>query len=129
MAYKKATLVKNALKAIEEHNLMFRDDINTYIGICRTTFYGHKLDEVDSINSALQKNRVSTKVKLRTNWEKSKAPALQIALMRLICDDDERKKLSMRYNEITGKDGSNLFGDIDEKEAQKIAEKIAKADA
>ena len=36
---------------------------------------------------------------MRSKWYKSNSPALQLALMKLICTDEERKKLAMQYSE------------------------------
>jgi hypothetical protein len=38
---------------------------------------------------------------MRSKWYKSNAPALQMALMKLIATPDELRKLSMSYNENT----------------------------
>jgi hypothetical protein len=34
---------------------------------------------------------------MRKNWKDSSAPALQMALMKLICTPEERKMLSMQH--------------------------------
>jgi len=46
----------------------------------------------------LEVNRTELKVSMRSKWYKSNAPALQMALMKLICTDEERIKLSMTHN-------------------------------
>jgi hypothetical protein len=47
----------------------------------------------------LETNRVELKVSMRSKWYKSNAPALQMALMKLIANPDELKKLAMNYTE------------------------------
>lgn len=104
----KDLLEAKALKAIDEHNLMFVGDIWAFIGISRATFYnGYHLDKLDSIKGALDKNKITTKSNLKAKWYKSQNPTLQIALMRLISEDDERKKLSQQYHDVTS-DGKEV---------------------
>ena len=40
---------------------------------------------------------------MRSKWYKSNAPALQMALMKLICTDEERMKLSINHIDHTSK--------------------------
>ena len=51
----------------------------------------------------LETNRTTLKVSMRSKWYTSNAPALQMALMKLICSDDERQKLSMTHIDHTTK--------------------------
>jgi len=48
------------------------------------------------------------KITLRQKWYDSDNATLQMALMRLVCTDDERRKLAINYTELTAKDGKNL---------------------
>jgi hypothetical protein len=41
---------------------------------------------------------------MRSKWYTSNAPALQMALMKLIASPEELRKLSMTYNAIEGGD-------------------------
>ena len=47
----------------------------------------------------LEQNRVTLKVSMRSKWYTSNAPALQMALMKLIATPEELKKLSMQFIE------------------------------
>jgi len=105
MAYKKEVLLANALKAIKEHNLLFFDDIPTYIGIARCTLYDKFPNESDGkvmIHKALSCNRMRMKNSMRRKWYESEAPALQIALYRLIADDHETERLNQQF-QVKGK--------------------------
>lgn len=119
--YKTADLEKKAIEAIEKYKLIFIEDVVSFLPCSKQTFYDHKLDESDAIKERLIKNRVEIKVGLRSKWYKSNNPTVQLALYRLTCEDDERKKLAINYQELTGKDGSPLippqviFQDISEK--------------
>jgi hypothetical protein len=44
-----------ALKAIEDNNLLFIGDIPAYVGFSKRTIYDHKLHECNDIKSALNK--------------------------------------------------------------------------
>jgi len=105
MAYKTADLEKQAIEAIEKFDLFFIEDIVSFLPCSKQTFYDHKLDELDTIKEGLLKNRTEVKVGLRSKWYKSDNPTVQLALYRLTCEDDERRKLAMNYQEVTGKDG------------------------
>lgn len=105
MAYKTSDLIKKAIEAIEKYKLIFIDEIVSYLPCNRATFYNHKLDKLDSIKELLDENKDKIKSSLRSKWYKTDNATLQLALMRLICTDTERRKLAMNYNEITGKDG------------------------
>lgn len=83
-----------ALKAIEEYNLLFIKDIIAYVPFCRSTFYNDGLDKLDSIKSAIDKNRINTKHALRGKWYKSKSATLQIALYKLVADEEELRRLT-----------------------------------
>ena len=106
MAYKTEELEKQALEAIEKHKLFFIEDIVSYLPCNKTTFYEHKLNESNDIKEALLKVKTDIKVSMRSKWYKSENATLQMGLMKLIASDDERKRLSQKFNDVTtnGKD-------------------------
>lgn len=114
MAHNKKKLEDKALDAIEKNKLIFIEDVICYLPCSKGTFYNTKLNELDSIKDALEKNKTTIKVSLRSKWYKSGNATLQMALMRLTCSDNERRKLAINYTEVTGKDGSSLLGLTDD---------------
>jgi hypothetical protein len=109
MAYKTEDLLQKAMEAIEKNKLFFIEDIIAYLPCHKSTFYEHFPNESDNYKKmleALEKNRTELKVSMRSKWYKSNAPALQMALMKLIATPDELRKLSMNHTDITtnGKD-------------------------
>lgn len=94
MAYKTKELEKIAIEMIEKHKLFFTSDLITYLPCSKQTFYDHELDQLDSIKTALEKNKVEIKVALRKKWYQSDNPTVQIALYKLIADDDEGDRLN-----------------------------------
>lgn len=103
MAYKTEDLLKTALKAIEKHRLFFIEDIIAFLPCHKSTFYEHFPNDSDNYKrmvDELEKNRIELKVSMRSKWYKSNAPALQMALMKLIATPEELRKLSVNYQEV-----------------------------
>lgn len=103
MAYDKQDLIKIALEAIDKHQLVFIDEVVTFLPCSRATFYNHELDKLDELKDALNNVRTSMKTQLRNKWRDSKNATLQIGLMKLIATDDERKRLATGYMETVQK--------------------------
>jgi len=64
----------------------------------KTTFYELfpiESNESNELKELLETNRTELKVSMRSKWYKSNAPALQMALMKLISTPEELRKLSM----------------------------------
>lgn len=104
MAYDKQKIFEQAKEVIVKHKLFFIEDIVAFLPISKKTFYEYfpiEGDESNELKGLLETNRVELKVSMRSKWYKSNAPALQMALMKLICTDEERKKLSMTQTDIT----------------------------
>lgn len=101
MAYNTEDLFNKGMEAIEKHKLFFIEDIISFLPCRKSTFYEHFPNETDYYKrmfEALEKNRTELKVSMRSKWYKSNAPALQMALMKLIATPDELRKLSMNHN-------------------------------
>jgi hypothetical protein len=112
MAYDKNKIFEQAKEMIVKHKLFFIEDIVAFLPCDKTTFYRFfepESNEYNELKGLLETNRTELKVSMRSKWYKSNAPALQMALMKLICNDEERRMLSMQHNDITtnGKEISN----------------------
>lgn len=101
MAYDKKRIFEQAKDVIAKHKLFFIDDIVAFLPISRSTFYEWQFDKSDELKELLNANRTELKVSMRSKWYKSNAPALQMALMKLIATPEELKKLSMNYTDVT----------------------------
>lgn len=102
MAYDRVKIFEQSKSLVETKKLFFIEDIIALLPCAKPTFYDFfppDSDELNELKAMLEVNRVNLKVSMRSKWSKSQAPALQMALMKLICTDDERKKLSMTYSE------------------------------
>ncbi len=127
MAYDRKKIFAQAKEVIVKYKLFFVEDIVAYLPISKPTFYEFypdKSNELNELKDLLEQNRTDLKVSMRSKWYKSNAPALQMALMKLICSDEERKKLSMTYNDVTT-DGEKINRvALTEKEVKDIADKL-----
>lgn len=102
MAYNTEELFNKGMEAIEKHKLFFIEDIIAFLPCRKSTFYEHFSNDSDYYKrmfEELELNRTELKVSMRSKWYKSNAPALQMALMKLIATPEELKKLSMSYQE------------------------------
>jgi hypothetical protein len=99
LKYNTTDLENMALKAVNDNKLFFIEDIIPFMPCSRSLFYERNLDKMDSIKEALVKNKVELKIAMRAKWYKSTAPALQLALMKLISTDEERRSLSTSFHE------------------------------
>lgn len=102
MAYDREKLYTQAIKAIGDNNLFFIEDIITMLPCAKATFYEYfpsGSDELNNIKEMIEMNKVAQKVKMRKKWGDSDNATLQMALMKLISTDDERKRLAVSYIE------------------------------
>jgi hypothetical protein len=125
MAYDKKKIFDQAKEMIVKHKLFFIEDIVAFIPCSKNYFYDHfpvNSNEYDELKGLLEINRTELKVSMRSKWYKSNAPALQMALMKLIATPDELKKLSMQYIESENKNTNFDISNIYDKEAQEELE-------
>ena len=102
MAYDKQKIFEQAKEMIVKHKLFFIEDIVAFLPCDKTTFYRFfevDCNEYNELKGLLETNRVELKVSMRSKWYKSNAPALQMALMKLIATPEELRKLSMQFVE------------------------------
>jgi hypothetical protein len=103
MAYDRVKIFEQAKEVIVKHKLFFIEDIVAFLPISKPTFYEYfdiNSNEFNELKELLETNRVSLKVSMRSKWYTSNAPALQMALMKLIATPEELRKLSMTHNAI-----------------------------
>ena len=102
MAYDRVKIFEQAKEMIVKHKLFFVEDIVAFLPCNKTTFYEFfpiESNESNELKGLLETNRTELKVSMRSKWYKSNAPALQMALMKLIAAPEELKKLSMQFIE------------------------------
>jgi hypothetical protein len=115
MAYDKNKIFEQAKEAIIKNKLFFVEDIVAFIPCSKNYFYDHfptDSNEYDILKGLLETNRIELKVSMRSKWYKSNAPALQMALMKLIATPEELRKLSMNH-QVTEEVEKPIFKAID----------------
>ena len=104
MAYKTEELFNTAIEQIKKNRLIFIEDIIAFLPCRKSTFYEHFPNDSDYYKRMfedLEKNRTELKVSMRSKWYKSNSPALQMALMKLIGNQEELRRLSMQHIDHT----------------------------
>ena len=94
MAYNKKELEDKAIDIIINKNLVFIQEVVSFLPCSSATFYNLELEKLETIREALENNRIAKKAKLRNKWEDSSNPALNLALYRLLSTPEEHKKLN-----------------------------------
>jgi hypothetical protein len=103
MAYNTEDLFNTAIEQIKKNKLFFIEDIIAFMPCAKSTFYEHFPNESNyykKMFEELERNRTELKVSMRSKWYKSNAPALQMALMKLIASPEELRKLSMTHQAV-----------------------------
>ena len=112
MAYDRKKIFEQAKEMIVKHKLFFVEDIVSFLPCAKPTFYDFfppDSNELNELKELLEVNRTTLKVSMRSKWYTSNAPALQMALMKLIATPEELKKLSMQYIESDNKNRNENF--------------------
>jgi len=101
MAYKKQEIIDLCMEVIEKHNVIFMNELVCYLPISEPTFYGWKLNELESIKSAITASKVNKKAQLREMWMMSDNATLQLANYKLMSTGEEHDLLTMSRSDIT----------------------------
>ena len=115
MAYDRKKIFEQAKEVIVKHKLFFIEDIVSFLPCNKTTFYEFfptDSNQSNELKGLLETNRVSLKVSMRSKWYLSNAPALQMALMKLIASPEELRRLSMNH-QVTEEIEKPIFNSID----------------
>ena len=100
MAYDRVKIFEQAKEVTVKNKLFFIEDIVAFLPISKKTFYEYfplYSNESNDLKELLETNRTELKVSMRSKWYKSNAPALQMALMKLIASPEELRKLAMNH--------------------------------
>lgn len=94
MAYNKDEILQKALSAIEEHNCTKLAEVLLYLPISEPTLYTWEIEYLERIKAKIDEQKVKIKAKMKKRWFDSDNPALAIAAMKLIADEEEIDALS-----------------------------------
>jgi hypothetical protein len=106
MKYNKEKLFQQAKEAVLKNNLIFIEEIVSFLPCSKPTFYEYfppDSNELNELKAIIEDNTINIKSGLRNKWYESDNPTLQIALYRLTSRDDEHRKLNQTYTDITSK--------------------------
>ena len=88
------------IEVIERNKIMKIQHIFThYLDLKSAQFYNLELEKSESIKEAITLNKTKAVGYMLNKWISSDNPTLQISAFKVLCDDDERKKLSMQFME------------------------------
>ena len=108
-----------AITAVKEYNLLFINEIFAYVPYSRAQFYNLQLDKDEEVRDELNKNKIQTKQALRGRWYKSDNATTQIALYKLIAEEEELRRLTNVNIEATVDSVP-----LDRKEADEMKKKL-----
>ena len=103
MSYDPTKIFEQAKKLIKEKELIFLEEVVSYLPISKTTFYDFfKIgsNELNELKELIDFNKVDAKSFMRKKWKEAEAPALQIALYKLCGTDEENHKLNGTKQEV-----------------------------
>jgi len=104
MAYDKDKIKKELLANVEadEHISTFEDAAAT-VTPSRQTLYDWEFDKLDNLKRLIANNKRKVKQNLRKQWaDKNASPTLQLALYKLLSNEEELRALSMEKREHSG---------------------------
>ncbi len=99
-------LFDKAKEKAGEDGMHFIEDVIAFMPCGKTTFYERfpvESNELNTIKSILNKNRIQTKLEIRQKLKKGDKAAELIALYKLIATQEERDALSMQRFDHTTK--------------------------
>ena len=104
MAYDTKILFEKAKQEITSKKLIFVEEVASFIGVAKPTFYEHfpiDSNEMNELKRLIETNKISLKTSMRKKWYDSDNPTLQMGLMKLLASAEEHKKLSQNYTDHT----------------------------
>lgn len=114
-------LREKALKILEKKkDIYFFADLATELGYARQYLYeiGFCPDKDDILKQALDDNKKTIKRGLRNKWFKSDNATVQVALYKLLADEDELARLNNNIDvTLKGKNFTVTVSNEEEKEA------------
>lgn len=90
-------LKKKALAILKKkRDIYFFSDLAIELGVCRQYLYerGFSPDKDDALKEALENNKKFMKRGLRAKWYTNDNATTQVALYKLLADDEELKRLN-----------------------------------
>lgn len=103
MEEKKKKIFDQALKVIKNKEVVFMEDLISYLPIVKSTFYDYfpnGSNESNTIKEAIDKNKVDIKSELRNKWRFDNNATTQIALYKLLANESELDNLNSSRQKV-----------------------------
>ena len=92
------------LNVIIKNKIMRIDHIfSHYLDLKSSQFYNLELEKSESIKEAIRINKSKAVSYMLNKWVGSDNATLQISAFKVLCEDEDRKKLSMQFVESENK--------------------------
>lgn len=108
MAYNKTTLYNKAKEIIKTKKPIFIEELISFMGIDKTTFYRHfpiDSNEYNEIRNLITDVKIEIKGGLRKKWYDSNNATTQIVLYRLLATKEENEAISLNKSDINISNG------------------------
>lgn len=127
---RKEALFKKAKKAAldKSASLFFVQDVYSVIGVSRSKFYEYfpeGSEEMEAIKKILTQNRINKCIGLRQKFYKSGHAVAQLALYKLICNDEERAVLTSQHIDHTTNGDSIVVKERDSLSVEEAARMLS----
>jgi hypothetical protein len=91
---------REILDVVIKHKIMKIQHIfQHYTDLASAQFYNLELEKSESIKEAIQTNKSKAVSYMLNKWVGSDNATLQISAFKVLCEDEDRKKLSMQFVE------------------------------
>jgi hypothetical protein len=91
---------KEILDIIVKHKIMRISHIfQHYVDLSSAHFYNLEMEKLESIKEAISTNKSKAVSYMLNKWVGSDNATLQISAFKVLCEDEDRKKLSMQFVE------------------------------
>lgn len=97
MAYNRTEIFEQAKEAAKVNRLIWVEEIVSFLPCSKPTFYEFfpaDSDELNSLKEILDKNKIEMKSVMRIKWYDSENATLQVALMKILSNEEEAARLN-----------------------------------
>ena len=97
MTFDKDDMLKKALEAAKKEELVYVEEVITYLPISKATFYSYfplDSDGLNAIKEILETNIVNRKQRLVKKWEKSDNATLEVVAFKLLATEDQLRRIN-----------------------------------
>lgn len=105
---------KEILDIVVKNKLMRISHIfQHYADLSSAHFYNLEMEKLESIKEAISKNKSKAISYMLNKWVASDNATLQISAFKVLCEDEDRKKLSMQFVDQNINIDKPIFKQID----------------